>query len=149
MSPGVLLVRSSEDKMCKVLIADDSKVMRTAIRKALEEEIGIHVVGEAASFGQAMQLVSDLKPDILLLDLHMPEEQKVAPELVKNQLGTVKTIAVSFSNDSDAQALAKRYGAITLLDKMTLYTEMIPAIRQCHPEFVNLQKPPTQPTPAA
>ena len=135
--------------MCRVLIADDSQVMRTAIRKALEEQSGIDIVGEAANFVQTMQLINDLRPDILLLDLHMPEERNVAPDLIRSQLGTVKTLAVSFSNDSDAQALAKRYGAITLLDKMTLYSEMVPAIRHCHPEFENLQSTPNHKSQAA
>jgi hypothetical protein len=79
----------------------------------------------------------------------MPEERSFAADLVRSQLGTVKTLAVSFSNDSDAQALAKRYGAIKLLDKMTLYTEMVPAIRRCHPEFENLRKAPKQKFQAA
>jgi DNA-binding NarL/FixJ family response regulator len=45
--------------MCKVLIADDSEVMRTAIRKMLQEESSIDVVGEASSFAE----IADLKPD--------------------------------------------------------------------------------------
>lgn len=119
--------------MCKVLIADDSEVMRTAIRKALEEESGINIVGEAESFGQTMQLINDLRPEVLLLDLHMAEKRDFPPELVKSQLATVCTIAVSFSNDQDSRALAESYGAKTLLDKMNLYTQMLPAIRLCHP----------------
>jgi two-component system, NarL family, response regulator DevR len=119
--------------VCKVLIADDSDVMRKAIRQTLEEESSIKIVGEAGSFGQAMQMVNDLKPDVLLLDLHMAEKRDFTPELVKSQLGTVCTLAVSFSNDADSKALAESYGAKTLLDKMNLYTEMLPAIRLCHP----------------
>ena len=53
--------------MCRVLIADDSDVMRTAIRKILQEESNINVVGEAASFAETMQMIGDFKPDVLLL----------------------------------------------------------------------------------
>src|SRR4030088_1832633 len=109
--------------MCKVLIADDSDVMRTAIRKILQEENNINVVGEATSFAETMQMIGDFKPDVLLLDLHIPEKRDITPALVKAQLGTVCTLAVSFSNDSDAKDLAASYGAATLLDKMTLYDE--------------------------
>ena len=126
--------------MCKVLIADDSDVMRTAIRKILQEESNINVVGEAASFAETMQMIGDFKPDVLLLDLHMPEKRDITPALVKAQLGTVCTVAVSFSNDSDAKDLAASYGAATLLDKMTLYTEMLPAIQRCHPELNTSRK---------
>ena len=123
--------------MCKVLIADDSEIMRSAIRKMLREENNINIVGEASTFAETMQMIGDFKPDVLLLDLHMPEKRDFTPELVKAQLGTVCTVAVSFSNDDDSKALAESYGAATLLDKMTLYTEMLPAIQRCHPELNN------------
>lgn len=124
--------------MCKVLIADDSEVMRTAIRRTLEEERKIDVVGEASSFADAMQKIADLKPDVLLLDLHLPEKREFAPALVKSQLGTVCTVAVSFSNDNDSKTLAESYGAVTLLDKMMLYTQMVPAILQCESKGSNI-----------
>jgi chemotaxis response regulator CheB len=50
--------------MRKVLIADDSEVMRVALREALEEETSIEVVGEASSFAETMQMISDFKPDV-------------------------------------------------------------------------------------
>ena len=117
--------------MCKVLIADDSEVMRSAIRKTLQEEPGIEVIGEASNFAKTVQLIADCKPDVLLLDLHLPEKRGFAPELVRAQLRCVCTLAVSFSNNADAKALAESYGAVSLLDKMNLYSEMIPAITQC------------------
>jgi DNA-binding NarL/FixJ family response regulator len=120
--------------MCKVLIADDSEVMRKAIRATLVEERGIEVVGEAATFNEAVQKLCDLKPDILLLDLHLPEKRGLVPEIVKSQLGRVCTLAVSFTADHEASDLAKSYGAAVLLDKMSLYSEMIPAIKKCQPD---------------
>jgi len=120
--------------MRKVLIADDSEIMRTAIRKLLQGESNIRVVGEAATFPETVQMIGDFKPDVLLLDLHMPEKRNFTPALVKAQLSTVCTVAVSFSNDSDSKALAESYGATTLLDKMSLYAEMLPAIKRCRSE---------------
>ena len=89
-----------------------------------------------------MQRIGDFKPDLLLLDWHMSEKRDFTPALVKSQLGTVCTVAISFSNDSDSKELAESYGAATLLDKMTLYTEMVPAIRQCHPEVEKFSRKP-------
>src|SRR3977135_70608 len=114
--------------MCKVLIADDSELMRTAIRKMLQEISNIDVVGEAANFADTMQKIADLKPDVLLLDLHMPEKRDFTPAVVKSQLGTVRTVAVSFSNDTDSKALAERYGDVKMMDKMKLYKELVPTI---------------------
>jgi two-component system response regulator NreC len=117
--------------MCKVLIADDSEIMRAAIRRTLEEERKIVVVGEVASFADTLQKIADLKPDVLVLDLHLPERRNLTPALVGSQLATSRTVAVSFSNDNDSKALAESYGAVALLDKMSLYTEMVPAILHC------------------
>ena len=115
----------------KVVLADDSDVMRSAIRKTLQEEPGIEVVGEASNFAKTVQLIADCKPDVLLLDLHLPEKRSFRPELVKAQLRCVCTLAVSLSNDAEAKELAESYGAVSLLDKMSLYSEMIPAIMRC------------------
>jgi response regulator of citrate/malate metabolism len=101
------------------------------LRKTLEEERKIHVVGEAETFGQTVQMIRDLKPDVLLLDLHLPEKRAISPELVKAQLRCVCTLAVSLANDDKTVALAESYGAVSLLDKMKLYSEMIPAIMHC------------------
>ena len=115
----------------KVLLADDSEIMREAIKKLLVDEPRIQIVGEASSFAAAMQLVADFKPEILLLDLHLPQKRDLQPPLVKSQLSCIEyTLAISFANDEEAKSLAASYGAIALLDKMSLYTELLPAILQ-------------------
>ena len=115
----------------KVLLADDSEIMREAIKKLLEDEPRIHIVGEASSFAAAMQLIADVKPDILLLDLHLPQKRELPAPMVKSQLNCIEyTLAISFANDEEAKSLAASYGAVALLDKMGLYTELLPAIMQ-------------------
>jgi DNA-binding NarL/FixJ family response regulator len=108
----------------------------------LQEESNIDVVGEASTFAEMMQMIADFKPDVLLLDLYLPEKRHFTPALVKAQLHTVCTVAVSFSNDTEAKELAESYGAATLLDKMSLYTEMLPAIQRCLPELNHSRKTP-------
>jgi DNA-binding NarL/FixJ family response regulator len=118
----------------RVLIADDSDVVREAMRKLIGEEPRIEIVGEASSFAQTMQGIADFKPDVLLLDLHMAEKRDFTPALVKSQLVCVENIlAVSFSNDAEAGDLAESYGAKVLLDKMRLFDELVPAILDCRP----------------
>jgi DNA-binding NarL/FixJ family response regulator len=113
----------------RVLIADDSAVMLLAMRRLLEEEPSITIVGEASTFAATMQMIADFKPEVLILDLHLPESRGFSAELIKSQLACVpNTLAVSLSNDSEAKALAQSYGAELLLDKMNLYSQMIPAI---------------------
>ena len=113
----------------KVLLADDSEIMREAIKKLLEDEPRIRIVGEASGFDTALQSVADAKPDILLLDLHLPQKRDLPASIVRSQLNCIKyTLAISFANDEEAKSLAASYGAAALLDKMSLYTELVPAI---------------------
>jgi chemotaxis response regulator CheB len=116
----------------RVLLADSSDVMRIAIVRALEEEPLIELIGEATSFAETLQLTSALKPDVLLLDPHMPDEREYPPDLIKSQvlLTTKCILGISFWNDADARDLAEAFGATTLLDKTKLYSELVPAIRQ-------------------
>jgi DNA-binding NarL/FixJ family response regulator len=112
----------------RVLLADDTDIMRKAVVSMLYEESSIEVVGEAANFGQVVQLIADLKPEVLVMDLHLA---KMFPAvLVRAQLSTVgRLVAVSFANDSEARMLAQSYGASALLDKLYLYRDLVPAIR--------------------
>jgi DNA-binding NarL/FixJ family response regulator len=125
-------VRKKDEMSIKVLLADDSHVMLAAIRKRLAEDSRIRLVGAVSSFAAMMQMISDFRPEVLLLDLHLPEERHFTPDFIKSQLGSVPhTLAVSLSNDAEAKALAVSYGAESLLDKMKLHDQMIPAIMSC------------------
>jgi DNA-binding NarL/FixJ family response regulator len=119
----------------KVLLVDGSDVMRSAIRQLLKKELGIEVIGTANSFAETMVLTAALKPDVVLMDPHMPDEREFKPALVKSQilLHTKCIVAISLWNDDDTRTLAKTFGAHVFLDKMNLYSELIPAIKQFCP----------------
>jgi DNA-binding NarL/FixJ family response regulator len=119
----------------KLLLVDGSDVMRSAIRQLLKKELGIEVVGTANSLAETMALTAALKPDVLLMDPHMPDEREYKPAFVKSQilLHTKCIVAISLWNDADTRALAETFGAHVLLDKMNLYPELIPAIKQFCP----------------
>ena len=58
--------------MIKVFIVDDHDLVRTGISRMLSDVAGIKVVGEAANGEDAMKLVRDLSPDVVLMDAKMP-----------------------------------------------------------------------------
>jgi DNA-binding NarL/FixJ family response regulator len=55
----------------RVLIVDDHDLFRTGLRNLLEEQ-GVHIIGEAASGAEAVKIVRDLAPDVVVMDLNMP-----------------------------------------------------------------------------
>lgn len=119
------------DARIKVLIADDTQLIRRAIGRLLRERLEIEIVGEAADFDQTVQMVNDFKPDIILMDLHLASQPGIEPLDVRTQLNHgSRLVAISLANDEEAVALAESFGAITLLDKMKLFDELIPAILQ-------------------
>jgi chemotaxis response regulator CheB len=115
----------------KVLVADDSAILRRAIRNVLSAQPEIELVGEADNFAQAIQMANALTPHVIVMDLHMPHENSINPHDVKSQLNHgARTLAISLWTDEDAQALAWMLGAVTLLDKAELGSTLIPAIVQ-------------------
>jgi DNA-binding NarL/FixJ family response regulator len=106
--------------------------MRKEIRRLLAKRPDLEVVGEAEDFAQAMQMTSDLKPDIVLLDLHMPSSVGIAPADVKSilALSGSRLLAISMWNDADSLALGANLGAAKLLNKMELAETLVPAIFQ-------------------
>jgi DNA-binding NarL/FixJ family response regulator len=93
----------------KILLADDSHVMRAAIARLLKEEPGIELVGEAPTFAEMIKWTATLNPDILLLDLYMPDEHEWPPGFVKAQVAQHKPciIAISVSIDEKARVGCK------------------------------------------
>ena len=114
-----------------VLLTDDADVIRSAIRKLLASDPEIKMVGEAGTFRQAVESSIELKPHIVVMDIHLPDDSSVDPQEIRSVFDTIgsRLIAISIWDDEDTQELAKSFGAVTLVDKMNLYTELIPAIK--------------------
>ena len=114
-----------------VLLADDTEVIRRAISSLLTPHPAVQIVGEASDFAQTIQMANDLKPQVIVMDLHMSKhdcdpDRDLRPRLNRGS----KLLAISLSNDEEAEELAASLGAVRLVDKMNLYDELIPAIIQ-------------------
>jgi DNA-binding NarL/FixJ family response regulator len=117
-------------KKLSILIADDHPVVRDGLRGMLESQPDFEVVGEAADGAQAIQLAEELKPEIVLMDLRMPQVDGVTAirEIKSSQAET--QILVLTTYDSDADILrAIEAGATGYLLKDSSREELYGAIR--------------------
>src|SRR6185369_322661 len=96
----------------RVVVADDHPLFRQGLRDALEATAGIEVVGEAATGLEAVRVVVDLEPDVVLMDLQMPEATGVEAtrRILDARPETHILVLTMFDNDSSVFA-AIRAGA--------------------------------------
>jgi DNA-binding NarL/FixJ family response regulator len=116
----------------RVLLADDSEKLRRVIVNFLEEEGPVRVVGEASGFKELVQKAAELKPRVVLMEVHMRDESALAPDYIRSVLmgSAGRILAMSLYTDSATRELSLSYGATLLLDKSKLCTELIPAIKK-------------------
>ena len=112
-----------------ILIVDDHAVVRHGIRTLLEAEGGIVVVGEAGSGGEAVLSVADLAPDVVLMDLVMPEMDGVeATRLLKQHSPRSQVIVLTSYHEDEQIFPAIRAGALSYLLKGVGLDELIEAV---------------------
>jgi DNA-binding NarL/FixJ family response regulator len=115
----------------KVLIADDHQLMVEGIKKALDEAGGFEIVGQADNGAQVLPLVSRLQPDLVLLDLRMPQMDGLqCLAEIRERYPKIKVVILSVSTDPDViQAVLKR-GAAAYIVKSVNPADLPSAIRQ-------------------
>ncbi|GGP05219.1 response regulator transcription factor [Nonomuraea glycinis] len=115
----------------RVLLVDDQELMRQGLRKLLEIEEGIEVVGEAADGVAALAVVAEVRPDVALVDARMPRMDGV--ELITRltvEHPSVAAIVLSTFDEDDYIFGALRGGAAGYLLKDCSPDELVTAIRQ-------------------
>jgi NarL family two-component system response regulator LiaR len=114
-----------------VLIVDDHAVVRHGIRALLEAEGGFQVVGDVGSGGEAVLLAADLAPDVVLMDLVMPEMDGVkATRLLKQRSPRSQVIVLTSYHDDEKIFPAIRAGALSYLLKGVGLDELTDAVRK-------------------
>ncbi len=121
--------RDSEIEEPRVLLVDDHDLFRTGLKTLLEEQ-GIRVVGEAANGQTALRLVSELAPEVVIMDLNMPGLSGVATTREVTSLSPLtRVVVLTISSDDNDVMDAVMAGACGYLLKDSSIHDLVGGIR--------------------
>lgn len=115
--------------MIRVVLVDDHALFRSGVRAELAGASGLEVVGEAASVAEAVDCIGRFEPDVVLLDVHLPDGS--GADVVPKAPGP-KYLALSVSDDPQDVIAVIRAGARGYVTKTIASEELIDAIRRVH-----------------
>jgi two-component system, NarL family, invasion response regulator UvrY len=119
--------------MIRVLLVDDHELVRSGIAHLLSKHEAIHVVGAACSGEEAIRMVDDLKPEVVLMDISMPGIGGIeASRKINMKHPEVKLIALSALSDGPLPQQLLSAGAQGYISKSCSVTELIHAIMLVH-----------------
>ncbi|ABL82988.1 MULTISPECIES: response regulator transcription factor [unclassified Nocardioides] len=123
----------------RVLLVDDQELFREGVRVIVDAQEGMGVVGTAADGLEAVALVEELEPDVVLMDIRMPDmdgveatRQIFLPERAARRQRPVRVVVLTTFNLDDRAATAIRHGASGFLLKGTTPVMLADAIRTVH-----------------
>lgn len=127
------MAKSKAGESIRVLVADDHTIFREGLCRLLEAEDDITVIGEARTGTECLTLVGKLKPDVVLLDLKMPDRDGLG---VLSELGgqgrEVRTIVLTASEEERDYVEAVRRGARGIVLKQAAAERLLEGIRKVH-----------------
>ena len=107
--------------MLRVLVVDDQEEFRRLAREMLEADGGLQVVAEAADGDQAVELVHEEKPDLVLMDVQMPRMNGFqATGHILDTHPEIKVVLVSTSNEEEFARTSQEVGAVAFIPKERL-----------------------------
>ncbi len=116
--------------MIRVFLADDHRLFRQGVASLLEDAPDIEVVGEAADGPTAVRLVSELEPDVVLMDVHMPGLNGTeATRAILHKCPRMRVVMLTVSEEDEDLFEAVRAGACGYLLKNVDADELVEAIR--------------------
>jgi len=114
----------------KVLLAEDHVITRQGIRRVLEDEPGIHVVGEADDGEQAVKLATETQPDVVVMDVAMPKLNGIeATKRIKAVLPTTAVLILSAYDDNEYVFGLLEAGAAGYLLKTVSGDDLVHAVQ--------------------
>jgi DNA-binding NarL/FixJ family response regulator len=115
----------------RILIADDNARVRQAVRTLLSKEAGLEVCGEASGGLHTLDRIRELRPNMVLLDLNMPDADGFrTARRIRDEFPDVKILIVSQNDPQRMLPSAIAAGADGCLDKSCLGADLVPAIKR-------------------
>lgn len=115
----------------RLLIADDHALVRSGLRSMLQREPGIEIVGEARNGREAVELCRSLRPDLVLMDVRMPEMDGLeATRAIKQEFPETAVLMVTMHENRDYMLEATKAGAAGYVLKDASRNELISAVRR-------------------
>jgi pilus assembly protein CpaE len=132
----------AEVEKFRVLLVDDTSETRENVRKLLQFEADIEVVGSARSGREAIQLSQETYPEVVLMDINMPDMDGIAAtEEIRKKLPAVQVVILSIQNDLEYMRKAMQIGVRDFLTKPPNPDELVKAIRHAGAESRKLSIP--------
>ncbi len=117
----------------RIVIADDHPILRDGLRRVLSLEDDLEVVGEAADGRQVLDMIHELQPDVLLLDLRMPNmDGLTALQNMQNSHAGTKVIVLTASEDKNEFVQAMKLGCAGIVLKQTPSELIVKSIRKVY-----------------
>jgi DNA-binding NarL/FixJ family response regulator len=128
----------------RLLIADDHALVRSGLRSMLQREPGIEIVGEACNGREAVELCRSLRPNLVLMDVRMPEMDGLeATRAIKQEHPKTGVLMVTMHENRDYMLEATKAGAAGYVLKDAPREELISAVRR----VVDAESPSLQAVP--
>ncbi len=113
----------------RILIADDHRIMRAGLKSLLNADSGLTVVGEATNSNEAMVIVKELLPDVVLLDIGMPGNEKLEALRDLTKISPdIKILVLTMHEDLELLQECLRQGASGYIIKRAAESELVDAI---------------------
>lgn len=123
----------------RILIADDHHLVRRGVGDLLSKEAGWEICGEASDAAQAFQKASELNPDLILLDISMPDGSGLdAARRIRQEIPQIKILMMSHHDATQFERSAIESGADGCIDKARLALDLVDMIRNLQPDGNNL-----------
>jgi DNA-binding NarL/FixJ family response regulator len=114
----------------RILLVDDQPLVRAALQMVISEAPDLELVGEAGTGGEAVRMATDLRPDVVVMDLRMPGMDGIeATRRIVDGAGPARVLVLTTFDDDDNVYRALRAGACGFLVKDMALDDILDAIR--------------------